>query len=114
VGQKRYRAEEQERDGEEEYRELLWSTLQWIDPESSSAAAWQTVAEAEASGRRTDTTSMMIEGSEGGSGSSSAYSSASIQPEITYHSRSGKLPELSSSELSSLPVKGMSIIFFLF
>jgi hypothetical protein len=114
VGQKRYRAEEQERDGEEEYRELLWSTLQWIDPESSSAAAWQTVAEAEASRRRTDTTSMMIEGSEGGSGSSSAYSSASIQPEITYHSRSGKLPDLSSPELSSLPVKGMSIIFFLF
>ncbi|CAK9268459.1 unnamed protein product [Sphagnum jensenii] len=55
--------------------------------------------------RRTDTTSMMIEGSEGGSGSSSAYSSASIQPEITYHSRSGKLPDLSSPELSSLPVK---------
>ncbi|KAH8970300.1 hypothetical protein BDL97_02G082300 [Sphagnum fallax] len=105
VGQKRYRAEEQERDGEEEYGELLWSTLQWIDPESSSAAAWQTVAEAEASRRRTDTTSMMIEGSEGGSGSSSAYSSASIQPEITYHSRSGKLPDLSSPELSSLPVK---------
>ncbi|CAK9871143.1 unnamed protein product [Sphagnum jensenii] len=48
VGQKRSRAEEQERDGEEEYGELLWSTLQWIDPESSSAAAWQTVAEAEA------------------------------------------------------------------
>ncbi len=114
VGQKRYRAEEQERDGEEEYGELLWSTLQWIDPESSSAAAWQTVAEAEASRRRTDTTSMMIEGSEGGSGSSSAYSSASIQPEITYHSRSGKLPDLSSPELSSLPVKGMSIVFFLF
>ncbi len=114
MGQKRYRAEEQERDGEEEYRELLWNTLQWIDPESSSAAAWQTVAEAEASRRRTDTTSMMVEGSEGGSGSSSAYSSASIQPEITYHSRSGKLPDLSSPELSSLPVKGMSIIFFLF
>ncbi|CAM6068070.1 unnamed protein product [Sphagnum tenellum] len=55
--------------------------------------------------RRTDTSSMMIEGSEGGSGSSNAYSSASIQPEITYHSRSGKLPDLSSPELSSLPVK---------